>query len=224
MNAPFGGQQQQLYPHQPIPPRPPKKRKTGLIVGLSIGIVFFLALIGGGVAFTLAYMDAHADGGEPYTGDTLPPLCDVVDAVTLRMARTTNPLGDLSSAEPSGSPSLTVCVWGQTEGSDGERERGLKLEIYAPGPEYIATARPNCPLGSEQPAPQLGEKACAAFDYAPGMGTYYVSAIQGNHQVSVRYNGSDIEGFSDIVSTPEPQLRSTATAVLEDALRNLAGR
>lgn len=220
MNAPFGGQQQQLYPHQPIPQRPPKKRNTGLIVGLSIGIVFFLALIGGGVAFTLAYLDAHADGGEPYTGDTLPPLCSAADSA-LSTARTTNPRADLSQSQPPESPLPTACTWVQTEGRDGEGDRRLEVKIHVLEPEYIATTLPECKDGPPaSTAPTYGEKACASFDSMSGI--YNVSAKSGKYLISVRYSGVDV-GMLSPVPPPERLMAVTADIVATAVLRNLPG-
>lgn len=108
----------------PQPPQPPRKKRTGLVVGIVVAVV--VLAIGG--VFGSMYLEYTADvGGGP--GDQPTEACAISDALK-QQAKTSS--FRLAITPDDGKTGLkhSLCMWEQAKGKDGTNPRKLSIHVY----------------------------------------------------------------------------------------------
>ncbi|WP_433265626.1 hypothetical protein ACQPZF_38475 [Actinosynnema sp. CS-041913] len=186
--------------------QPPRKKRTGLIVGLAVGAV---VLIVGGV-FGVMYMNYTADvGGGP--GDEPTEACAISDDLK-KQAKVSSFRLAIPPDDGKSGLKHSLCMWEQTKGKDGRDTRTLGIHVYdyrvfsqkkdrnleqAKSTYASQTAFP-MPGDQAKPTDGLGDEALYVV---PGPKTDLTDLTlvvrQGEVVYSVQYSGHDKGFFSD---------------------------
>ncbi|WP_367135011.1 hypothetical protein [Saccharothrix sp. HUAS TT1] len=119
-----GPQFQQGQPgYHPYGPQPPKKNRTGLVVGIVIAVVV-LAVGGVGATFLLDYLD------EPGGGPGEQPIAECDLSADLRSQAHVSSFRLIEKPPEGEGLKRWNCQWNQTEGKDGRDPRNLSFYIY----------------------------------------------------------------------------------------------
>ncbi|WP_309115196.1 hypothetical protein [Saccharothrix sp.] len=105
-------------------PQPPKKKRTGLVVGILVGAI---VLVVGGV-FGVMYMEYTEEvGGGP--GEQPTEACAISDSLK-QQAKTSS--FRLAIKPDDGKTGLkhSLCMWEQAKGKDGTNPRKLSIHVY----------------------------------------------------------------------------------------------
>ncbi|MEU4802048.1 hypothetical protein [Actinosynnema sp. NPDC023587] len=184
---------------------PPKKKRTGLVVGLAVGAV---VLIVGGV-FGKLYLDYS---GEPGGGPGEQPIAGCELSAELRSAAHVSSFR-LVQAPHEGEKGLkqTHCAWEQTKGRDGRDPRVLSFLVYDfakfsdKQDRNLEQAKGNYSgftgyaSGQQaKPVPDLGDEAILVAPSAKADLTEVNLVVRKGAVVwNIRYSGRDKGFFSD---------------------------
>ncbi|WP_086824372.1 hypothetical protein [Allokutzneria sp. NRRL B-24872] len=124
MNAPSNWHPQQQYPGW-HPQQPPRKKRTGLVVGIVIAVL----VLGVGGYFGVLYLN-YSSGEDPGAGPGGQPVaqCDISSGLRQE--------AKVSSFRLAGEPPRargmkhSNCFWEQTKGKDGKDTRKLQIHVY----------------------------------------------------------------------------------------------
>ena len=185
------------YPYGPPPP--PKKKRTGLVVGIVVGVV---ALAVAGV-FGKLYLDYTADpGGGP--GETPVAQCKISESLQ-REAHTSS--FRLAMPPDDGASGLehSLCAWEQTKGKDGKDKRVLSFHVYhyRDFPEgaksnYERTSKGLAAGDLAKPIDGLGDEAAfIAPDFKPDLSTVDLVVRKGEIVYLISYTGHNRGFFTD---------------------------
>lgn len=220
------GWPQQGYQPQPGwgPPRPPKKSKAPLIVGIIVGV---LLLAGAGTAVAV-YLNVNADSGSSKRSDALPSLCGNISEAALAKARTTNPNGLGSSESKLATGKRTICSWNQTKGVDGSGRRSTDVYVTE-GQEQaevdfdrsVAQHMSTRGVPQQKPLDGLGDQAAAVLVQGESAFTdIWIIVRKGDTIVEVNCSGWDAGLFTN--KAPDvAEFEAAAKGLTEEMVRKL---
>ncbi|MFI9814875.1 hypothetical protein [Saccharothrix variisporea] len=210
----------------PQPPQPPKKKRTGLIVGVIVAVV---VLVIGGV-FGSMYLEYTEDvGGGP--GEQPTDVCAISDDLK-QQAKTSSFRLVVKPHDGKSGLKHSHCMWEQAKGKDGKNPRTLSIHVYdyrvhlkdpkknleSAESEYASLAQ--FPLEGDQAKPTDGLGDQATF-IKPGIGTdkTHIGLVvrKGEIVYLIDYFGRDKGFFSDSefpVDQAEAVVRKAAEEML----------
>ncbi|MEJ2854637.1 MULTISPECIES: hypothetical protein [unclassified Saccharothrix] len=207
-------------------PQPPKKKRTGLVVGILVAVVL---LVVGGV-FGSMYLEYTEDvGGGP--GEEPTEVCAISDALK-QQAKTSSFRLVVKPDDGKSGLKHSHCMWEQAKGKDGTNPRKLSIHVYdyrvhlkdpkknleSAESEYASLAQ--FPLEGDQAKPTDGLGDQATY-IKPGIGTdkTHIGLVMRKGEIVylIDYFGRDKGFFSDSefpADQAEAVVRKTAEEML----------
>lgn len=167
-----------------------------------VGLISVLALLGASGGLVALYYLYTAPIGWPPTGETVPPQCQISEAIR-REARVSNP-SLMQQPDPNRLELVrhTHCFWRQTVSADGNDRRILGIHVYDHTEPNHARESAESTYQSQRRAnqrdvPNLGDRASVADRQPDNNMEVTLLVLQGTRVYKVIYRGADRGFFFD---------------------------
>ncbi|SEP91176.1 hypothetical protein SAMN05216188_101884 [Lentzea xinjiangensis] len=196
------------------------ERRGPLVVALVI--TGLLAIDAGVIAYVRdpGVVESH---GTPKRDDALPSLCRNISEAALARARTTNPNGQASSEQESGTGKYTVCSWNQTEGVDGTGLRKTRVAVssdlrHARIAYEQAVQQARRGTTTQRTIDDLGDQA--SLVRREENGTVSIIVWKGDSVTEVVHSGRDADRSGSVEPDPE-ELEAAALPLAREMVAGL---